>query len=296
MKRVIRLLPILFALPLLGLIPNSQRIEKAEAITISTGYRYFIATEDESYGIIKSGSFAGKDEFNDLTKVYAFESVSGGYKIIDLESNTYLCHYDSSNTLYFMADTTGYKATWSVVTYDTHTLLKSNSSGDYYLCYRSNAWKAYNSTTSDSNCYLTLFSVEENATPFVTAMHNIACTDLVNGPAKTGDNSWASASTAFSGLKQPTKNYLTTLAADMTDGDINTPERAVGKYDYIVNKYNKGGVVYTEFITGRSTSGLVNIDNSTLHSNSVTNTPIIIVISFITVLSFTSILILKKKR
>ena len=96
---------------------------------------------------------------------------------------------------------------------------------------------------------------------------------------------------------QSIKNYLKTLASDKTEGTIDTVEKALAKYDYIVNKYNKGGnEVYTEFIDGRDTSGLAtNVELSTFNATA-NSYPIIIATVMVAIMSVSSLVIIKKKH
>lgn len=73
--------------------------------------------------------------------------------------------------------------------------------------------------------------------------------------------------------------------------------QAVTKYDYIINKYNKNGIIYTEFMTGRPVSPHINngLLSGLVNDNSQSN--IIVPIVVVTLLSLSLlILILKFKR
>ncbi len=296
MKRAIRFLPTLFLLPLLGLIPNGQRIEKAEAI--STSYRYFIVDGNNKNGFENNATNVG---YNSLSAPYRFVESDGKYKIQSTTDTTKYLYMNplASETITFSAEgsqPSGYVNEFTIGEYNNKHYIKVYGKS-FYLYPRTNNWKSYDSNhTSDSTCLLNIFSVEEDAAPFVTAMNNIACTDLVNGPKKTDENSWESASTAFNDLQQPTKNYLKTLASDKTEGTIDTVEKALAKYDYIVNKYNKLTTQYTEFIDGRDTSGLVVSTGVKSFNSVVSNTPIIIATVLVATLSLISVLLVKKKN
>ena len=87
-------------------------------------------------------------------------------------------------------------------------------------------------------------------------MRNISCDDGETAPKLTGDNSWESASSAYSSMIQPAKNYLPYIRADK-DAEDTTIEWAMSKYDFIVAKYNKTSDVYNPFVTNRTPSGLM---------------------------------------
>ena len=204
----------------------------------------------------------------------------------------------SSETIVFSAEGSqpnGYVNEITIGEYNNKHYFKAYGTS-FYLYPRNNNWKSFDSDhTTSSGCLLNIFSVEENAADFVTAMNNIACTDLVNGPAATGENSWEAAASAFALMRTPTKNYLRTLAGDKTKGTIDTVEKALAKYDYIINKY-KDREKYPAFIRETPLTEFAYSNTVPSFSSVETNYPIIIATVLVAALSLTSVLILKRKH
>ena len=288
--KIIRIIPFVTLLAAASLfsLSNSQIIEKAEAI--STSYRYFISTESKTYGIEKnpSSTYPSTISFNELAKPYVFEEVTGGFKIKNIVSGRYLCHVENDIDVRFPSTTTNYVSVWSIGVENEHTYLKSSNNRYLYL-YDNSTWKVQ--VDLDSTCYLNIFSVEEDAAPFVTAMKNIYCDDGVTPPAT---DEWAAAGTAFGKLPEPVKNYLITLPGDKDAADT-TIEWALAKYDYIIGKY-LNRTDYPAFIRSTPLTEFAYSNTVPSFGSVETNYPIIIATVLVVTLSLTSILLIKKKQ
>lgn len=129
---------------------------------------------------------------------------------------------------------------------------------------------------------------DKYATAFANSfLETIVCDDGITPPSV---ESWNMMASQYSALEADSKDMFINGVAEQYSSDV--VEQMLARYSYIINKYNNNGVVYQEFIIGR-TLVTSNSALNTVHENN--KATIIIVVSALLLISTASVIYLAKK-
>ena len=274
--------------------------------------RYYIMTSDKAYGlnaVAATGSSPTALSLSSANQLTAFD-----FELV--ADNEYKVTVTISETLYYLActataasgsntsirvNTTSTTATWHLDNSDVetagayHFYTIPGSVNRYLSCYNTTDWRGYASLSyGDPEIQFVAEGSYAEAIAY-SLMNDITCDDGVHAPSTSV---WGDISDAYGEITiAHEKTILTEGSGDQESEDL--IEQALGRYDYIVGKYNKGqGITaYNDFL-GRDPSqvGITNNVLLAVRSNSSNITAIIVIVSLVSLTAIGGYFAIRKRK
>ena len=284
-------------------VEGLEKITRSNLNTLVKGDMVYLITGNTNYGI---GGFSRNTygyKQTELSSLLYFEvmDVTNEYEVLIRYAAThkYINVTQTATGFYIDSDVKSYLS----MNEDNHLYISSDDkdfilgrSGDYLGLYQSGSLSNY--PTVDDNC---LYMYKDTGFVASMASFTVAMTERLicdGGTTPPSTEIWNDINNIYNKLSVSDKNTLKTTDKDEKGDDT---EQALAKYDFIIKKYYKTGE-YADFI-GRVANGKIVPDAlmfdtvSPRNGNSDTITiTIITMVSVMTLVSFTSFFLMKRKH